>query len=206
MNSSYVTGTGVSALCLRLYCCQRKLIRSRGKGNPGRSRSSNGSKIVLTLLTEVVVVHVGLSTVYVRGTGLQLLPGVLATMGAGVRTGAGAGTGAGARTGAGAGTGARTSRKSLRIFCKLSSEYLGTLVLAGALATGGFAPEVPASWSDNSLPDSGGGKESGRATEGAAEECLRRRRPRPRTEVIFELISSKTLFQTDWLTRWIWRN
>ena len=36
-----------------------------GKGNPGRSHSSSGSKIVLTLLTEVVAVHVGLSAVYV---------------------------------------------------------------------------------------------------------------------------------------------
>ena len=34
-----------------------------GKGNPGRSRGSSGSKIVLTLLTEVVVVYVGLSAV-----------------------------------------------------------------------------------------------------------------------------------------------
>ena len=36
-----------------------------GKGNPDRSRSSSGSKVVLTLLTEVVAVYVGLSTVYV---------------------------------------------------------------------------------------------------------------------------------------------
>ena len=35
----------------------------RGKGNPGRSRGSSGSKIVLTLLTKVVAVHVGLSAV-----------------------------------------------------------------------------------------------------------------------------------------------
>ena len=35
----------------------------RGKGNPGRSRSSSGSEIVLTLLTEIVAVHVGLSAV-----------------------------------------------------------------------------------------------------------------------------------------------
>ena len=41
-----------------------------GKGYPGRSRSSSGSKIVFTLLTEVVAVYVGLSVVYVRGTGL----------------------------------------------------------------------------------------------------------------------------------------
>ena len=35
----------------------------RGKKNPGRSRGSSGSKIVLTLLTEVVAVHVRLSAV-----------------------------------------------------------------------------------------------------------------------------------------------
>ena len=46
----------------------------RGKGNSGRPRGSSDSKVVLTLLTEVVAVHVGLFAVYVRGTGLQLLP------------------------------------------------------------------------------------------------------------------------------------
>ena len=45
----------------------------RGKGNPGRPRSSSGSKIVVTLLIEVIAVYVGLSAIYVRGTGLQLL-------------------------------------------------------------------------------------------------------------------------------------
>ena len=40
-----------------------------GKRNLGRPCSSNGSKIVLTLLTEVVTVYVGLSAVYVRETG-----------------------------------------------------------------------------------------------------------------------------------------
>ena len=35
----------------------------RGKGNPGRSRGSSNSKIVFTLLTEVVAVYVGLSAV-----------------------------------------------------------------------------------------------------------------------------------------------
>ena len=45
----------------------------RGKGNSGRPRSSSGSKVVLTLLTEVVAVYVGLSAIYIRGTGLQLL-------------------------------------------------------------------------------------------------------------------------------------
>ena len=41
-----------------------------GKENPSRSRNSSGSKIVLILLTEVIAVHVRLSTVYVQGTGL----------------------------------------------------------------------------------------------------------------------------------------
>ena len=37
----------------------------RGKENPGRPRSSSGSKVVLTLLTKVVAVHMGLSAIYV---------------------------------------------------------------------------------------------------------------------------------------------
>ena len=45
----------------------------RSKVNPGRSRSFSDSKSVLTLLTKIVAVHVGLSAVYSRGTGLQLL-------------------------------------------------------------------------------------------------------------------------------------
>ena len=53
------------------------LEEGRGKRNSGRPRGSSGSKVVLTLLTEVVAVHVGLSAVYVRGAGLQLLPGHL---------------------------------------------------------------------------------------------------------------------------------
>ena len=93
------------------------------------------------------------------------------------------------------------SRTSLRIFCKSFSEYLGILVAAtGASAMGGFAPEGSAGLSDNSLPDSGGGEESGgateRAKEGVTEGRSRRGRPQPRTEVILKLISSKTLFQT----------
>ena len=36
----------------------------------GRPRGSSSSKVVLTLLTEVVAVHMGLSAVYVRGTSL----------------------------------------------------------------------------------------------------------------------------------------
>ena len=48
-----------------------------GKRNLSRPRSSSGNKIVLTLLTEVVAVHVGLSAIYIRGTGLQLFPGHL---------------------------------------------------------------------------------------------------------------------------------
>ena len=110
-----------------------------------------------------------------------------AKAGAGAETGAR--TGAGARTEVGAGT--RASKTVLRICYKLSSEYLGILlVAAGALATGSFI-EGSAGWSDNSSPDLGGGEKSGGATEGAAEERLRRRHPRLQTEVILELISSK---------------
>ena len=95
------------------------------------------------------------------------------------------------------GTGAQASRTALKILCKSSLEYLGTPVAVGALAMGGFVPEGLAGWSDNLSPDSKDGEESGGATKGAAEERLWRKRPRPWTEVILELISSKTLFQID---------
>ena len=45
-----------------------------GKRDLVRPRSFSSSRIVFTLLIEVVAVHVGLSVVYVQGTGLQLLP------------------------------------------------------------------------------------------------------------------------------------
>ena len=129
----------------------------------------------------------------------------------GARSGAGARAGAGMRAGmeAGTGTGVRASKTALRILCKSSSEYLGILMVATRVsAKGGFTPEGPASWSDNLLPDSRGGKESRGATEGATDGATegrsRRRRLRPRIEVILELISSKTLFQTGRLTVSIW--
>ena len=53
------------------------LEEGRGKENLDRLRGSGGSKVVFTLLTEVVTVYVGLSVVYVQGTGLQFLPGHL---------------------------------------------------------------------------------------------------------------------------------
>ena len=51
--------------------------KKRGKGNPDRPHSSNGSKVVFILLTEVVAVHVGLFAVYIWGASLQLLLGHL---------------------------------------------------------------------------------------------------------------------------------
>ena len=42
----------------------------RSKGDLGRPRSSSSSEIVLTLLTKVVAIHMGLSAIYVRGMGL----------------------------------------------------------------------------------------------------------------------------------------
>ena len=69
-------------------------------------------------------------------------------------------------------TGAQASKTALKIFCKSFSEYLGTLVAAGALAMGGFVFEGPADWLDNSSYDLGDGVELERATEKAAEERL----------------------------------
>ena len=50
---------------LRLAKAVLVLEERRGKKNPGRPRSSNSSKVVLTLLTEVVTIHVVLSIIYV---------------------------------------------------------------------------------------------------------------------------------------------
>ena len=46
----------------------------RGKKNLSRPPSSSSSKVVLTLLTEVVAIHVRLSAIYVWEAGFQLLP------------------------------------------------------------------------------------------------------------------------------------
>ena len=60
----------MSPLVLLLAEANPVLEERRGKKDPGRPHSSSGSEIVLTILTEVVAVHVGLSAVYVRGAGL----------------------------------------------------------------------------------------------------------------------------------------
>ena len=65
------------------------LEERRGKGSLGRLRGFSGSKVVLTLLTKVEAVHVGLSSVYVRGAGLQLLPGHFRDNGSWDRSGSG---------------------------------------------------------------------------------------------------------------------
>ena len=173
----------------------------RGKGNLGRSRSSNGSKIVLTLLTEVVVVYVGLSAVYVWGTGLQLLPGCLGNDGSWIGSGSGSRSRNRSRNGSENGNGSSNVQKSLKNPLQVILGILGDISsTTGVSAVGGFAPAGPAGWSDNLSPDSGGGEESGGATEGVmegmTERCSQRGHLRPRTEVILELISSKTLFQT----------
>ena len=49
------------------------LEKRYGKRNPIRLYSSSNSKIVFTLLTEVIAVHVRLSAIYVRRTSFQLL-------------------------------------------------------------------------------------------------------------------------------------
>ena len=74
------------------------LEEGRGKENSGRPHSSCGSKVVLTLLTEVVAVNMGLSAVYVRGAGLQLLPEHLGDDGSRDESGSGSGNGDGSST------------------------------------------------------------------------------------------------------------
>ena len=69
--------------------------KRRGKENSSRPRGSGGSKIVLTLLTKVVAIHVGLSAVYVRGADLQILPGHLKDNASWDESGNGSGNGNG---------------------------------------------------------------------------------------------------------------
>ena len=105
------------------------------------------------------------------------------------------------KAGAGAGTRARASRTALKIRCKSFSEYLGTLVAVGEmLATRGFIPKSLAGWSDNLASDLRGGEKLGRAIEGVTEGRSWWGRLWPWIDVFLKLISSKTLFQTSWLT------
>ena len=162
----------------------------RGKRNPGRPRSSSGSKIILTLLTGVVAVYVGLPAVHVRGIGFQLLAGCLGNDGSWSRSRS--------RNGSRSENGSRSRdsglQNSLKNLLQVILGVLGdTISSSGGVSNRGFV-EGPASWSDNSSPDSGSKEESRGATKGVAEERLRRRRPRLWIEVILELISSKTFF------------
>ena len=64
-------GDGVMSPLVLLPAETNSVLEERcGKEDPGRPRSSSASKIVLTLLTKVIAVHVGLSAVYVRGADL----------------------------------------------------------------------------------------------------------------------------------------
>ena len=49
------------------------LEKRQGKENLVSSHSPNGSEIVFTLLTEVVIVYMGISAIYIWGTGLHWL-------------------------------------------------------------------------------------------------------------------------------------
>ena len=94
LNLSHVTGAGMLTSCLRLLPTEADPVSEErhDKGNPGRPHSSIGSKIVLTLLTEVVAVHVGLFAVYVQRTGLQLFLGSLGDDGSWSGSGSGGGS------------------------------------------------------------------------------------------------------------------
>ena len=65
------------------------LKERHSKGNLARPRSSGGSKVVLTLLTDVVAVYAGLSAIYVRGAGFQLFSGHLGDNGSWDESGSG---------------------------------------------------------------------------------------------------------------------
>ena len=71
------------------------LEEERGKKNLGRPRGSSGTKVVFTLLTEVVAVYVGHSAIYVRGMSLQLPLGYLGDDGSWDKSGSGSRNGNG---------------------------------------------------------------------------------------------------------------
>ena len=90
----------VSRDCGRSVCVMSPLVllpaeadpvleERHGKENPGRLRSSSGSKVVLTLLTKVIVVNMRLPAVYVLGSGLQLLSSCLGDNGSWSGSGSG---------------------------------------------------------------------------------------------------------------------
>ena len=152
-----------------------------GIKNLDRPSSSSGSKIVFTLLTEVVA---DFPWYMFREWAFSFFRDALEITGAEVGAGTGGGVGVRAE--------AQASKIALRILCMSSSKYLGTLIAAtGASAIGGFIPEGLAGCSNISSPDLGSKEESKRATEEATEGRSWQGRPRPWTEVILELISSK---------------
>ena len=87
--------------------------------------------------------------------------------------------------------GAWASRTALKIRCKLSSEYLETLIATA----GDFGPRGILGYSEDS--DLGDGEEPEGTTEGAKGKRSRQKRLRPRTEIFLKMIFSKTLFQTS---------
>ena len=100
-------------------------------------------------------------------------------------------------TGAGVGVdiGVQASKTALRIFCKLSLEYLEILVAEiGTLATGDFIFEGPVNWSDNLSTNLGGKEESERTIEKATEEEIERSSRQERLWPQIEIILMQTSF------------
>ena len=82
------------------------------------------------------------------------------------------------RAGAGMKAGAQASRTVLKIYCKSSLEYLGTLVAA----VGDFSLKCPLNHLENF--NSEGEKKPGRAIEEVIKRRSRRGQPQPRTKII----------------------
>ena len=116
------------------------LQEGRSKWNPGRSCGSSSSKIVLTLLTEVVAALMGLSAVYVQGTDLQLLPECLGNNGSRSENGNGSGNGSGSRN--------RSSslQNSLKNPLQVIFGVLGDTISSRGISNGGFCL-----WESNGL-------------------------------------------------------
>ena len=122
----------MSPLVLLLVETDPVLQEGRDKGNPGRSCSSRGSKIVLTFLTEVVAVYMGLFAVYVRRMGLQLLSGCLGNDESWNENGSGSGNGNGS------GNGSSSLQNSLKNPLQVIFKVLGDTISSRSVNNGGF--------------------------------------------------------------------
>ena len=141
----------LSLLILLLIQTDPVSKKRHDKRNPVSSYSSNSSKVVFTLLTEVLTVYMRFSTIHILGKALYgFCRGFSKVAKAGTKTRAGAR--------------AQASRTILKICCKSFLIYLRISVVAIRItATRNFVSKGPIDYLENSDLESG--EESKRVTE-----------------------------------------